>query len=186
MNNLLIFAVSLWFGSERVLLLSKRASAEARDADRSSLRYIWFVIALGNGKGIYLGVKGIGALPMAPAFFYCMGIGLIVLGMAVRWTAIYQLRHFFTVNVALSKDHELIQTGLYRCVRHPSYTGALISFLGLGVAFANPLSTFAISVPIFLVFRFRIAVEETVLLDHFGSTYSDYCARTARLLPGVW
>jgi protein-S-isoprenylcysteine O-methyltransferase len=106
--------------------------------------------------------------------------------MAVRWTAIYQLKHFFTVNVALSKDHELIQTGLYRFIRHPSYSGALISFFGLGVAFANPLSTFAISMPIFLVFRFRIVVEETVLLEHFGSAHSDYCTNTSRLLPGVW
>lgn len=66
MNNLLILAVILWFGSELALSLSKRASAEARDADRSLLRYIWFVIALGNGTGIFLGVNGIGATSPRP------------------------------------------------------------------------------------------------------------------------
>ncbi len=46
----------------------------------------------------------------------------------------------FTVNVAINNDHQLIQTDLYKYIRHPDYTGSLLFFLGLGLALMNWLS----------------------------------------------
>jgi protein-S-isoprenylcysteine O-methyltransferase Ste14 len=51
--------------------------------------------------------------------------------------AIVHLGRFFTVNVAIAANHRLIDTGPYRFVRHPSYTGALMAFLGLALCLAN-------------------------------------------------
>jgi protein-S-isoprenylcysteine O-methyltransferase len=59
------------------------------------------------------------------------GAALFAAGLALRWYAIVYLGRFFTVNVAISKDHRLIDTGPYRFIRHPSYTGAIMAFVGV-------------------------------------------------------
>ena len=115
-----------------------------------------------------------------------LGIALFAAGLALRWYAIVHLGRFFTVNVSIAADHRLIDTGPYRIVRHPSYTGALMAFLGLGLCIANWASLLSLLVPICLVFLRRIHVEEAVLLQALGDQYRDYMRRTKRLIPALY
>jgi len=110
---------------------------------------------------------------------------MVVFGLIVRWLAILSLKRQFTVDVSITKDHRIIRKGIYRFVRHPAYTGSLLSFLGLGVSFANYLSMLMIFLPICSAFLYRIHVEERALIDHFGDEYLNYCASTGRLIPGI-
>ena len=41
------------------------------------------------------------------------------------------LRQYFTYSVAKVEDHKLIETGLYKNIRHPGYLGQLLIFLGI-------------------------------------------------------
>jgi protein-S-isoprenylcysteine O-methyltransferase len=125
------------------------------------------------------------AMNAAPALRY-LGIALFVAGLALRWYAIVHLGRFFTVNVSIAADHRLIDTGPYRIVRHPSYTGALMAFLGLGLCIANWASLLSLLVPICLAFLRRIHVEEAVLLQALGDQYRDYMRRTKRLIPAIY
>jgi protein-S-isoprenylcysteine O-methyltransferase len=93
---------------------------------------------------------------------------------------------FFTVNVAIAANHRLIDTGPYRFVRHPSYTGALMAFLGLALCLANWASLAVMLIPVFLVFLRRMRVEEGVLLQALGAHYREYMHRTKRLIPAVY
>jgi protein-S-isoprenylcysteine O-methyltransferase len=90
------------------------------------------------------------------------------------------------VNVAIATDHQLIDRGPYRYVRHPSYTGALMAFLGIGLALANWTSLAILVIPIFSVFARRMRVEESALLLGLGAQYRLYMDRTKRLIPGVY
>jgi protein-S-isoprenylcysteine O-methyltransferase Ste14 len=111
------------------------------------------------------------------------------LGLTLKKRARYAIVHlgrFFTVNVAISSSHRLIDTGPYRFVRHPSYTGALMAFLGLALCLANWASLVILLVPVFLVFLRRMHVEERALLQAFGDQYRDYMRRTKRLIPAVY
>ena len=117
---------------------------------------------------------------------YFVGIFLIASGLILRWIAIFQLKRFFTMNVSIAEDHQLIQSGLYAHVRHPSYTGALVSFLGLGLAYANWASVLVIFVPVLGAFLYRIKVEEEALTSAFGDQYREYAARSRRLIPFVY
>jgi len=90
------------------------------------------------------------------------------------------------VNVAIAADHRLIDTGPYRYLRHPSYTGALLAFLGLGLCMGNWASMLVMIVPIFLVFLRRMNVEEAALLKGLGEPYREYMLRTKRLVPGLY
>jgi protein-S-isoprenylcysteine O-methyltransferase len=172
--------------SEAALAFKRRAKAgESRGADRGSLRLLWLVI----GVSVWLGFNLAYLLPSAdmdaaPAIRR-LGVALFAAGLAIRWYAIVHLGRFFTVNVAIAANHRLVDTGPYRIVRHPSYTGALMAFLGLALCLANWASLAAL-VPIFLVFRWRVHVEETALIDALGEPYRNYMKRTKRLIPGVY
>jgi protein-S-isoprenylcysteine O-methyltransferase len=79
----------------------------------------------------------------------------------------------------------VIAAGPYRYVRHPSYAGLLLAFLGLGVFFGNWLSLGVLMIPITLAVIHRIRLEESMLVSALGPAYNAYCARTKRLIPGV-
>ena len=174
--------------SEIALSLRKRASnTESQLADRGSLRLIWIVICCSLFAAYYVSYSlpgcNFGALA-APA--QILGIFLFAAGLALRWYAIIYLGRFFTVNVAIAADHRLIDGGPYRHLRHPSYTGALTAFLGLGLCIGSWLSIALILVPISSVFLWRIRVEEAALLQGLGDQYRRYMSRTKRLIPGVY
>jgi protein-S-isoprenylcysteine O-methyltransferase len=80
----------------------------------------------------------------------------------------------------------VIDSGPYRFVRHPSYTGALIAFVGFGLCLGNWLSLLLITLPISAAFLWRIRVEERALLEALGDNYRAYMERTKRLLPFVY
>ena len=71
-------------------------------------------------------------------------------------------------------------------IRHPAYLGSLTTMVGLGVALENWLSIILLVVLPLAGLLYRIAVEEKVLVGHFGQTYLDYMSRTKRLIPGVY
>jgi protein-S-isoprenylcysteine O-methyltransferase len=104
----------------------------------------------------------------------------------LRWAAILALGRFFTVDVAVQSDHRVIQHGPYRYMRHPSYTGALLQVLGLGLGLASWVSLLVMIVPIGSTLAYRIFVEEQALRQSLGQAYDDYCKTTPRLIPFLW
>jgi protein-S-isoprenylcysteine O-methyltransferase len=173
--------------SEVALAKFKRAkSGEARDADRGSLLLLWVVIVLAVNLAYFLPslVPSLGFGPRGA--FVNVGAALFAAGLALRWYAILYLGRFFTVNVAISRDHRLIDTGPYRFIRHPSYSGALVAFVGLGLCIGNWASLATILVPTLVVFSWRIRVEEQALLAALGEPYFNYMQRTKRLMPAIY
>jgi protein-S-isoprenylcysteine O-methyltransferase len=188
MNNSMASVLGLIYVlSELGLALKKRAKAdESRIEDRGSLTLLWIVIVasvtLAFNIAYALPAAGMGDVPT----LRFLGMAVFAAGLAIRWYAIVHLGRFFTVNVAIAASHRLIDTGPYRFVRHPSYTGALMAFLGLALCLANWASLAVMLVPVLLVFLRRMHVEERALLQAFGDQYRDYMHRTKRLIPAVY
>ena len=188
MNALASILAGVYVASEIGLNIVKRArSGKTRLADRGSLALLWIVISC----SMFLAFSQKYASPQfdfrtlaVPAT--AIGALFFVAGLAIRWHAIIYLGRFFTVNVAIANDHKLIDGGPYRYVRHPSYSGALLAFLGLALCIGNWASLAIIAVPILAVFLWRIHVEETALLRGLGNEYQSYMDRTKRLIPGVY
>lgn len=136
--------------------------------------------------GVFLGIQSIGYIRVGTHFISILGLLLIVFGLAIRWIAILTLRRLFTVDVSILRNHQIIRHGIYKFVRHPAYAGSLLSFLGLGLSFANWVSTLVIFVPILVAFMRRIRLEERVLINAFGDEYINYCKTAKRLIPGIY
>jgi protein-S-isoprenylcysteine O-methyltransferase len=172
------------FVSELSLARQRRSSRTAAAAqDKGSLRLLWIVIMAAIGTG--LTCAGIGPRLSVLVPWREAGVGVFVLGAALRWWAIWHLGRFFTVDVALAADHQVVQDGPYRWVRHPSYTGLLLEFLGLALVPGAWSSLLIVMLPIVVALWYRIRVEEQALLDHLGEPYQSYMKLTRRLIPGV-
>lgn len=115
-----------------------------------------------------------------------LAVALFAAGLVIRWWAIVTLGRFFTVDVVIEKDHELVERGPFRFVRHPSYTGVLLAFLGWAITLWNWVAMGIVLVPIFVAFVRRMKVEESALTEALGDQYREYMRRTKRLVPGVY
>jgi len=186
--SIIIIVISaFWIISEIILSFAKRSEAkESSRLDRSSLSFLWIAILLSVFIGVFLGVRGIGFIRVRYNLLSICGIILMLLGLVLRWTAILTLRKYFTVDVSILPGHQIVKKGIYKYIRHPSYAGSLVSFLGLGLAFSNWLSSIVIIVPIFMAYIYRIRVEEKALIQTFGDEYLEYSKATKRLIPRIY
>ena len=117
---------------------------------------------------------------------HAAGVGMFAAGLILRWYAIIYLGRLFTVNVAISEEHRVVASGPYRFIRHPSYSGALLAFLGFAVCLGNIAALALIMVPVTWVFQHRIRIEEAVLAAALGENYRRYMSHTKRLIPGIY
>ena len=162
----------------------RRKTVASENRDRFSLKLIviaspiiWW-IAIGLAFGRY-GSMHLAALQVG-------GLALMAIGIAIRSTAIAQLGRLHTPNVAVREDHRLKATGLYRYVRHPSYLGALLAFLGMSFALGNWLSVALIASTTPCIYLYRIHEEDTALAAAFGQAFQVYRGRTKRLIPWIY
>ena len=173
--------------SELALVWRRRASrAPSTRLDRGSHRLLWAVIVGSITAANFAGFSNVGPRWFPGLPWQWLGAGLFAAGTGLRWWSIVHLGRFFSVDVAIACDHRVVETGPYRVVRHPSYTGLLLQCAGLGVVLGTALSFFVIIVPAFLVLFHRIRVEERALLANFGNAYAAYARGTKRLLPGIF
>lgn len=183
---LLAILVFLFPVSEVALGMSRRSRAtQALSKDRGSLRLLWIVIMVSVSLAATFSNYAPFRIHASLRSVEMIALLLLVGGLVLRWTSVIVLGRYFTVNVAVMHDHRVIDSGPYRYVRHPSYSGLLLAFLGLGLFFNNWLSLAIIVVPVTLALLYRIRVEEGALRAVFGAEYADYCARTKRLVPGI-
>lgn len=112
------------------------------------------------------------------------GIALMVGGEVFRLYAIRSLGRYFTFMVAVHPGQHVVETGPYRLIRHPSYTGSLVTVFGICLAMANWLSLLGMFCAA-LGYLYRIRVEEGALLEGLGEEYRAYQRRTKRLIPYI-
>ncbi len=114
-----------------------------------------------------------------------LGVALFVVGGILRIWPVFVLGRRFSGLVAIQPGHQLVTTGIYSVIRNPSYLGLLINALGWAVAFRSVIGVLLalLYIPPLL---FRIRSEEMLLRSHFGAAYDAYCARTSRLIPGLY
>lgn len=186
MNQNIASIMGVIFGaSEMLLTIAKRRGRRDAAADAGSLRLIWVVVGISIAAAFYLAH----AFPEGTFRYLDLartaGVAIFALGAVLRWYAIFYLGRYFTVDVRVAEDQRVVDTGPYRYIRHPSYTGAFMQFLGLALCLGNVYSMVML-VPVVIVFSYRIQVEERALARGLGEAYASYRRRTKRLIPFLY
>ncbi|WP_175903048.1 methyltransferase family protein [Burkholderia seminalis] len=114
-----------------------------------------------------------------------LGVVLYLAGGALRIWPVFVLGRRFSGLVAIQPDHALVTDGIYRHIRNPSYLGLLVNSVGWSLVFRSGIGLLLVGLTLVPLVA-RIRSEEALLRSHFGAEYDAYCARTWRLLPGVY
>jgi protein-S-isoprenylcysteine O-methyltransferase Ste14 len=161
----------------------RAASPTRRRKDQGSL----FVLVTLLVVGIFLAFSW-SELPGATITWhrpvvFAVGVALMLVGVALRWWAVRSLGRFFTTDVAVVPQQQVIQRGPYRFIRHPSYSGTLLTMLGLGLAMTSWASLVANMFCTLAGLAYRVRVEEQALSAELGRPYVEYMRRTRRFIP---
>jgi len=108
----------------------------------------------------------------------------MVLGLALRTWAVLTLGRWFTWNVEVQRNQAVVRTGPYRYLRHPSYAGALFTYVGVSLLFNSWVAALLALVVLPLAFLRRIAYEER-LLRRLLPDYESYMKTTHALFPSL-
>ncbi len=175
-----VWIVSELFGAVLVPRLRRRGGATRVKRDRGSGALIIFTVFVSIILALSLGYAGVGPLP---DWVFYPGIFLMLLGVVVRQWAIAVLGRFFSLTVRVAEDHRVVVRGPYRLVRHPSYAGVLITFIGLALAVQSWGALLVLLAVFGVSYGYRMRVEERVLQSELGQDYAEYMKRTKRLIP---
>jgi protein-S-isoprenylcysteine O-methyltransferase Ste14 len=118
--------------------------------------------------------------------WFAAGLLLMLLGSGLRRHCFHVLGKYFTGNVKVVDGQTVIQEGAYRWIRHPSYTGGMLMYLGSGLALTNWLSALVMVLFGGLGYAYRVRFEERALLGALGDNYRQYMLRTKRFVPFVF
>ena len=164
-----VFAAGLVLFVREVIV--QRRPVPGTDHDRGSFRVLWSVTGLTTTAAVlvpFVPIAPIGATRIA----FWIGIACLLVGAGIRLWAVRTLEAFFTNQIAIHPEHEIVDAGLYAVVRHPAYTGACLTYVGIGLAFGSWVSLALTAAGAGIGYGYRITVEESVLRAELGETSS--------------
>lgn len=185
-NLLYNIVVILWILSEivggRIVPALRRRGTKIARRDRGSVLLIVGGIFLSIIIAFLFASNGIA---MLPGWVSYVGIALMVAGIIVRQWAIAVLGRYFSPVVGIQEGQKVVKTGPYRLVRHPSYTGALMIIVGVGLALQSWGAVLVLLLVFSITFGYRIRMEEKVLVSELGDEYTQYMKTTKRIIPYI-
>lgn len=170
-----------WIFSELINSFWSRKNSQTTNQDKGSYRIVistcWAALIIvfvfrSFGIGIFRGS------------LQYLGLILLVVGIVLLEWSIWILGKHFTVRVQVSEKAKLVTNGPYNYIRHPSYTGGILSLIGIPLAAGTWFGALVAIVVILIAYQYRIRVEEEALQSAFGSEYEEYKKRTWKLFPG--
>ncbi|NVM45774.1 MAG: isoprenylcysteine carboxylmethyltransferase family protein [Candidatus Lokiarchaeota archaeon] len=97
-----------------------------------------------------------------------------------------QLDKFGSGELITEEGHKLNTEGVYKYIRNPMYSGALIGVIGFGLVFRSIITLLIVSIFYFIVFKMRINEEERLLYEAFGEEFTDYKKKSKKLIPFIY
>jgi protein-S-isoprenylcysteine O-methyltransferase Ste14 len=181
----LAVAVVIWVAPEAARGLRWRGrNGGASEADRGSLYVTVGMIELGVLAALACAFLLPGAAtPWNRETLFWVGITLMLAGVALRAWAVRTLGRYFLPVVAVRADQQVVRRGPYRLIRHPTYSGALLTLLGFGLTLTNWAALVALLGCALAGLAYRVHVEEQALLRTLGQPYREYMAQTTRFVP---
>jgi protein-S-isoprenylcysteine O-methyltransferase Ste14 len=107
-------------------------------------------------------------------------------GLILRVAAFITLGLGFRPVVSSARNEAVVQRGVYRIIRHPSYTGMILIYAGISLCLLNWVLLLISAAGFSALYIWRVHLEEKVLVSRFGKEYSDYQKKTRKFIPYVY
>lgn len=185
----LFWTVFLWaFSPEyRIVRNARKPAARSDSPDAGSVRLI--ILGMGVASLIAFPLAWVAVLRLPAAWqpvVFGIGMAALIAGSLLRRHCWRLLGASFTGDVRAKADQPIVTTGAYALVRHPSYSAGILMNAGIGLALGSWGSTALLVLASFVVYSYRIAVEERTLLAIIGEPYRQYIRARRRLIPFVY
>ncbi len=184
---ILIIVFSTLYGFFEIFMSRRQQDKReiSKSGDKGSIWFLTISISIGFWLSFIMASTKTGRIYHWNIFFI-IGSIFALFGLIIRVTSILTLKQQFTYTVTKIENHELIEKGLYKIIRHPGYLGQLIIFLGISTCLSNWLSILLMIIPVLLGYLNRINVEEKFMIEQMGQKYLEYQRRTKRLIPKIY
>ncbi len=163
---------------------------KAAEKTQSSIsRFLYMLVMVSGFVIVYarvlaIGVLGIQVIP-ANDITGIIGAAVCISGVGFAIWARKTLGSNWSARVTLKKEHELVQSGPYKIVRHPIYTGFEIGLLGVAITIGQLKGLLGLSM-VFVNHYFKTRIEEEIMYSQFPAQYPEYAKRVKRLIPLIF
>jgi len=179
---------TFWAVLEAWLILRDRKRGKGKtDVDGSTRLFNFFSMTFSPSMAaIITAIPILKDIGVRNRYVFIVGLGVMALGLCLRIWSIAVLGKYFRTTIELETNQQVVQSGPYRFIRHPSYTGLILTCIGYGVALQNIFSLILVGTLPTIALLHRIDMEEKVLAAGMGEAYGSYQKRTKKLIPGIW
>lgn len=170
----------------RVGVIGKKTLDKKKVIEKKSKYIIIICIVIGMSFGPIAFSEFRNAFKDTFDFIRYVGLLVIGLGLSIRVIAIRQLGQFFSDHVSINHETKFFNKGLYKIIRHPSYLGEILIFLGVAIVYNHVMASMVALIIPTLGFIYRIEVEEKALALHYKKDYKNYQEQTNKLIPKIY
>ncbi len=117
----------------------------------------------------------------APVWLGWTGVVVAFAGVVFFLLAVIAMKENWRAGIDASQKTELVSRGIYRISRNPAFMGFDLLYVGIALAFPNPVLV-ALTLAGVVVFHLQILEEERFMRSVFGTGYAEYAAKTRRYL----
>lgn len=182
-----VYIKEFYISEASVIKHTKETRGDAPGLPQDSLAILMLLTLAAKAAALALAWFGVGTV-QRPAVMpvFAAGLGLMLMGGALRRHCFKMLGASFTIEVRASAGQPLVAQGAYRYVRHPGYLAGILMLTGFGLATASYVSAVVMIVTGFIVYIRRINSEEQALLDAMGERYRSYAAARKKIIPFIY
>jgi protein-S-isoprenylcysteine O-methyltransferase Ste14 len=180
--RLFIIVFVIWAASEVVNTFGIRHSRPTKSKDQGSY---WIVLLVIWGSILVSLLAHALNLGVFRGNLQYLGLGLVASGIALREWAVVSLGRLFTVKVTVDSDQTLVRDGPYRWVRHPAYSGSMLTLVGFPLALGTWVGVVPALILSFAGYLYRVRIEEKAMLEVLANEYREYMQHTWRFFPGI-
>ena len=178
----------IWLTAEcAIFVLTFHKSFSRKSSKKFKDKGSFFTIVIGIYACIYFSFLFRNKLNLIlPHPFFFIGIIFMLTGIIIRCWAVFTLRRFFSLSVIIESKQSIVKNGPYKLIRHPAYTGTILTLVGISISIRSITSILTALVIISIVYGYRIKIEEKTLINSFGNEYLDYIKNTWKIIPFIF
>lgn len=187
-QTILFVIVTLIWWSEFIILPSK---SDEDNSEKHGERKSFFIVGIAIASSILLAIilRMFGVLNLSVyslTVIQQLALMIYLFGIIVRYWSLILLGDYFTRDVEVEDQQDLVSRGPYKYLRHPSYLGLFSLTAGVLFFIGNVIAIPIGVIILFLALSHRIKIEEKMMLDMIGEEYKMWCKNRYRMFPLIY